>query len=136
MTIEHNEQLLIAREKVSTLREQDKEEHNKIIGERKDAETQAWKDYNDINDKNRDDLAEKIEKGLENKAELTKLMRELTAQNLERSNKAKDLQEKKNQLENKMIEQQKIKADIAAYQEQYLARIKTIDEKDIQIGQL
>jgi hypothetical protein len=44
-------------------------------------------------------------------------MRELTAQNLERSNKAKDLQEKKNQLENKMIEQQKIKADIAAYQE-------------------
>ena len=136
MTIEHNEQLLIAREKVSTLREQDKEEHNKIIGERKDAETQAWKDYNDINDKNRDDLAEKIEKGLENKAELTKLMRELTAQNLDRSNKAKDLQEKKNQLENKMIEQQKIKADIAAYQEQYLARIKTIDEKDIQIGQL
>ena len=31
-------------------------------------------------------------------------MRELTAQNLERSNKLKDLQEKKNQLENKMVE--------------------------------
>ncbi len=35
-----------------------------------------------------------------------------------------------------MIEQQKIKADIAAYHEQYLARKSTIDEKDIQIGQL
>jgi len=35
-----------------------------------------------------------------------------------------------------MIEQQKIKADIAAYEEQFLARIATIDEKDIQIGQL
>ena len=60
------------------------------------AENDAWKNYNDINDKNRDTLAEHIEKGLENKAELTKQMRELTAQNLERSNKAKDLQEKKN----------------------------------------
>ncbi len=35
-----------------------------------------------------------------------------------------------------MIEQQKIKADIAAYHEQYLARKSTIHEKDIQIGQL
>ena len=41
-------------------------------------------------------------------------MRDLTAQNAERSNKAKDLQEKKNQLENKMVEQQKIRSDIHA----------------------
>ncbi len=40
-------------------------------------------------------LAEHIDKGLKNKAELTKFMRKLTALNLERSNKAKDLQEKK-----------------------------------------
>ena len=63
-------------------------------------------------------------------------MRELTAQNLERSNKLKDLQEKKNQLENKMVEQQKIRSDINACEAQYKARIATIEEKDIQIQQL
>lgn len=41
-------------------------------------------------------MAVNIERGMENKAELTKYMRELTSQNLERSNKVKDLQEKKN----------------------------------------
>jgi len=67
-----------------------------------------------MTDKNKETLAANIEKGLVNKAELTKQMRDLTAQNLERSNKAKDLQEKKNQLENKMVEQQKIRSDIHA----------------------
>ena len=70
-----------------------------------------------MTDKNKDILAESIEKGLTNKAELTKFMRDLASHNLERSNKAKDLQEKKNQLENKMIEQQKIRVDIEASEE-------------------
>ena len=35
-----------------------------------------------------------------------------------------------------MEEQLKIKADIMACEEQYRARITTIEEKDIQIGQL
>ena len=49
-----------------------------------------------MTDKNKGILAISIEKGMENKAELTKQMRELNAQNMEKSNKAKDLQEKKN----------------------------------------
>jgi len=81
---------------VTHLEEEDKEELATMQNLREEAEAQAWKDYNDINDKNRDVLAVNIEKGLENKAEFTKFTRELTAQNLERSNKAKDLQEKKN----------------------------------------
>jgi len=44
-----------------------------------------------MTDKNKDILAENIEKGMENKAELTKYMRELMSRNMERSNKAKDL---------------------------------------------
>jgi cilia- and flagella-associated protein 57 len=39
-------------------------------------------------------------------------------------------------LENKLIEQQKIKADIHACERQYRARVNTIGEKDIQISAL
>ena len=46
---------------------------------RERAENDAWVNYNEINDKNRDILAQNIKKGLESKAELTKYMRELTA---------------------------------------------------------
>jgi len=63
-------------------------------------------------------------------------MRQLTAQNLERSNRAKELQEKKNTLESKINEQTKIRADIFACEEQFRARVATIEEKDNQISQL
>ena len=43
-----------------------------IINEREEAEKQAWKDYNEINDKNREVLALKIEDGLSAKADLTR----------------------------------------------------------------
>ncbi len=46
---------------------------------RAETEQSAWNDYINVNDKNSNVLAENIEKGLENKAELTKFMRELTA---------------------------------------------------------
>ena len=49
-----------------------------------------------MTDKNKDALAISIEKGMENKAELTRYMRELKALNNERNAKVKDLQEKKN----------------------------------------
>ena len=66
------------------------------MAKRRDAEEDAWNEIDSMTDKNKDTLALNIEKGMENKAELTKHMRELMAQNMERSNKAKDLQEKKN----------------------------------------
>ena len=107
-----------------------------IINEREEAEKQAWKDYNEINDKNREVLALKIEDGLSAKADLTRQMNELTTKNIERENKRNELQEQKSELDSKMEEQHKIKADIMACEEQYRARITTIEEKDIQIGQL
>ena len=107
-----------------------------IINEREEAEKQAWKDYNEINDKNREVLALKIEDGLSAKADLTRQMNELTTKNIERENKRNELQEQKSELDSKMEEQLKIKADIMACEEQYRARITTIEEKDIQIGQL
>ena len=102
-----------------------------MISRRRDAEEENWNAIDVIQDGNKYVLAEHIDKGLKNKAELTKFMRKLAALNLERSNKAKDLQEKKNQLENKMVEQQKKRSDIAAQEEMYQARIQTIEEKDI-----
>lgn len=79
MSQEHNEELYQARQKVTHLEEEDKAEDATMKNLREEAEAQAWKDYNDINDKNRDVLAVNIEKGLENKAEFTKFTRELTA---------------------------------------------------------
>lgn len=81
---------------------------------RRDAEEDAWNKIDSMTDKNKYTLAQNIENGMQNKAELMKYMRELQSQNMERSNKSKDLQEKKNQLENKLVEQQKIKEDIHA----------------------
>ena len=66
------------------------------ISRRRDAEEDNWNKIDVIQDGNKYVLAEHIDKGLKNKAELTKFMRKLAALNLERSNKAKDLQEKKN----------------------------------------
>lgn len=136
MSIDHTSDLTGAKDEVTRLRDVESKEKMSIIDKRSKAEENAWNEIDHMTDKNKDVLAENIEKGLENKAELTKQMRELTAQNLERSNKAKDLQEKKNQLDNKMIEQQKIRSDIHACEQQYRARINTIDEKNIQISQL
>lgn len=136
MKLDHDAQLQKAKEDVTKLRDVENKEQQDIQEKRRLAEEKAWNEIDHMTDKNKDVLAENIEKGLENKAELTKQMRELTAQNLLRSNKAKELQEKKNQLESKMIEQVKIKSDIHACEQQYKARINTIEEKDIQIGQL
>ena len=88
-----------------------------IINEREEAEKQAWKDYNEINDKNREVLALKIEDGLSAKADLTRQMNELTTKNIERENKRNELQEQKSELDSKMEEQLKIKADIMACEE-------------------
>ena len=88
-----------------------------IISEREDAEKRAWKDYNEINDKNREILALKIEDGLGAKADLTRQMNELTTKNIERENKRNELQEQKSELDSKMEEQLKIKADIMACEE-------------------
>lgn len=79
MTAEHATELQEARELVSNLRNQEKEEQSKIIIQREEAENQAWKDYNSINDNNRNILTENIKKGLLNKAELTKFMTDLKA---------------------------------------------------------
>jgi len=50
-----------------------------ISGKRLNEEKKAWEDYEDINENHKDILAENIEKGLENKAELTKEMHSLNA---------------------------------------------------------
>ena len=84
---------------MTKLRDEERREQESIIEKRRDAEDNAWNEIDVMTDKNKDVLAENIERGLENKAELTKQMRELTALNLERNNKAKSLQEKKNQLQ-------------------------------------
>lgn len=89
-------------------------EKDGIVALRRDAEEDAWNKIDSMTDKNKYTLAQNIENGMQNKAELMKYMRELQSQNMERSNKSKDLQEKKNQLENKLVEQQKIKEDIHA----------------------
>ena len=62
-----------------------------MVGRRRDAEEDNWNKIDEIQDANKYVLAEHIEKGLRNKSELTKFMRELASLNLERSNKAKDL---------------------------------------------
>ena len=72
MTYEHDQELEQARERVTELREQEKREQLEIINEREEAEKQAWRDYNEINDKNREVLALKIEDGLSAKADLTR----------------------------------------------------------------
>ena len=118
MVMSHNEALERAREEVLALHADERAEQDDIIAKRKEAEENAWNEIDGMTDKNKDILAENIEKGMENKAELTKYMRELMSQNMERSNKAKDLQEKKNQLENKINEIKKIEADIKACYEQ------------------
>ena len=99
MSIDHENALQEAKEQVTKLRDEERREQESIIEKRRDAEDNAWNEIDVMTDKNKDVLAENIEKGLENKAELTKQMRELTALNLERTNKAKSLQEKKNQLQ-------------------------------------
>ena len=64
MTIEHANELQEARELVSNLRDEEKDEQSKIIIQREEVENQAWKDYNSINDTNRNILTENIKKGL------------------------------------------------------------------------
>ncbi len=49
------------------------------MAKRRDAEEDAWNEIDSMTDKNKDTLALNIEKGMENKAELTKHMRELMA---------------------------------------------------------
>lgn len=114
MSVVHENALQEAREQVTKLKEEQTREQQSIVQKRRDAEENAWNEIDIMTDKNKDILAENIEKGLENKAELTKQMRELNALNLERNNKAKSLQEKKNQLQQKMIDAQKIQSDIHA----------------------
>ena len=79
MAIDHDNQLQDAKEEVTRLREVERRENEGIIGKRRDAEENAWNEIDVMTDKNKDVLAENIERGLENKAELTKQMRELTA---------------------------------------------------------
>lgn len=54
------------------LREKERREQESIIEKRRDAEENAWNQIDIMTDKNKDVLAESIERGLENKAELTK----------------------------------------------------------------
>jgi hypothetical protein len=61
------------------------------VAKRREAEENAWNEIDAMTDKNKDILALNIEKGMENKAELTKYMRELMSMNMERSNHAKRL---------------------------------------------
>jgi len=91
MSVEHNKEIADAKNEVTRLMEDDRKENEQIIDKRREAEEDAWKEIDNMTDKNKDVLALNIERGLENKAELTKQMRDLTAQNLERSNKAKEL---------------------------------------------
>ena len=91
MAAQHEEQLLEATQTRSRLLIERTQEEQSIIEKRKDAEENAWLEIDILTDKNKDQLAEHIERGLENKAELTKFMQELNAQNQERNNKAKEL---------------------------------------------
>ena len=136
MDAEQELALADARAEVARLHDEEKREQEQIIERRRDAEENAWTEIDHMTDKNKDVLAENIEKGLKNKAELTDQMRLLTNENLKKSNKTKELQEKKNQLEGQMVAQQKKRSDIAALEQHYEARIATIEEKDVQIQQL
>ena len=104
MTREHSHEIENNRLEAQRLRETEKQEQEGIVNKRRDAEEDAWNAIDHMTDKNKDVLAESIEKGLINKAELTKFMSDLAARNKERSTKATELQEKKNQLEITMIE--------------------------------
>ena len=79
LTLEHHDELQQAKEKKTQLEEESLQMAIKIKTMRAETEQSAWKEYISVNDKNSNVLAENIEKGLENKAELTKSMRELTA---------------------------------------------------------
>ena len=131
MDAEQELALADARAEVARLHDEEKREQEQIIERRRDAEENAWTEIDHMTDKNKDVLAENIEKGLKNKAELTDQMRQLTNENLKKSNKTKELQEKKNQLEGQMVAQQKKRSDINALEQHYEARIATIAEKDI-----
>ena len=71
---------------------------------REEAEDKAWKDYNDINDKNRELLSSKIKDGLGFKATLTTAMTELSTESMQRDRQSKELEEKKSQLDTTMQE--------------------------------
>ena len=105
MDAEQELALADARADVARLHDEEKREQEQIIERRRDAEENAWTEIDQMTDKNKDILAENIEKGLKNKAELTDQMRLLTNENLKKSNKTKELQEKKNQLEGQMVAQ-------------------------------
>ena len=79
LTIEHHDELQKAKEKKTMLEEESKEMEMKIKTMRAETEQSAWNDYINVNDKNSSVLAENIEKGLKNKAELTEFMRDLSA---------------------------------------------------------
>ena len=136
MQMEHDAQLDEAKNEVARLQENESHEQAEIMNERERAEEQAWDDYNGINDKNRELLSSKIKDGLGFKATLTTAMTELSTESMQRDRQSKELEEKKSQLDTTMQEQQKIKGEITACEEQYRARLATIEEKDIQIGQL
>ena len=72
MAIDHDNQLQEAKEEVTRLREVERREQEGIIEKRRDAEENAWNEIDMMTDKNKDVLADNIERGLENKAELTK----------------------------------------------------------------
>ena len=72
MSIDHTSDLTGAKDEVTRLRDVESKEKMSIIDKRSKAEENAWNEIDHMTDKNKDVLAENIEKGLENKAELTK----------------------------------------------------------------
>lgn len=81
MSTDHSLDLTQAKDEHTHLKDVQNKETLSIRERRRDAEEHAWNEIDVMTDKNKDVLAQNIEKGLENKAELTKQMKELTAQN-------------------------------------------------------
>ena len=72
LTLEHNEALQKAKVELARLDAEKTRENSGIIDKRRDAEAAAWDDIDIMTEKNKNILENNIEKGLENKAELTK----------------------------------------------------------------